>query len=180
LKELQDDEIISKILGGDSRAFSVIVDRYKDTIYSIIVNMTADSNMAEEIAQETFIRLYRFLDKYKGQSSLKTFVTRIAINLSLNALKKRKIKRQRNIGIEDMVHDVAGPQTNLDDQMLIQRAMKLLDDEQRSIVSMRMIEGYSTKETAIILGIKEGTVMSRLSRTMKKLKEILKELGYEK
>jgi len=178
-KQQSDAVIIAKVLEGDTRAFALLIDRYKNPISSIIMNMTADVHMTEEIAQNTFVRLYRFLDKYKGESSLKTFVSRIAINLTLNALKKRKKNRERMIHIDGDVLQLKASTMNRDDQLLVHQALLRLNTEQRTLIILRMIEGYTTKETAKIMGIKEGTVMSRMSRTMGTLKDILKDLGHE-
>jgi len=182
LKEQQhtDGELVARVLSGDQRAFSQIVDRYKDNIASVVMGMTGDVNMTTDIAQQTFIRTFRFLDKYEGRSSLKTYITRIAINLSLNALKGKQRDTERFVDLDKTTMLLPAEVVDQEERQIVHRALNRLDEKHRSVVSLRMIEGYSTKETAEVLEISEGTVMSRLSRGMDKMKHILNELGYEK
>lgn len=175
-----DGELVARVLSGDQRAFSQIVDRYKDNIASVVMGMTGDVSMTTDIAQQTFIRTFRFLDKFEGRSSFKTYITRIAINLSLNALKARQRDTNRFVDLDRTTMLLPAEEVNREEREIVHRALAQLDDKHRSVVSLRMIEGYSTKETAQVLEISEGTVMSRLSRGMDKMKHILKELGYEK
>lgn len=182
MKEQQhtDGELVARVLSGDQRAFSQIVNRYKDNIASVIMGMTGDVNMTTDIAQQTFVRTFRFLDKYEGRSSLKTYITRIAINLSLNALKGKQRDTERFVNFDKTTMLLPAEEVDREERQIVHRALNRLDEKHRSVVSLRMIEGHSTKETAEVLEISEGTVMSRLSRAMDKMKHILKELGYEK
>ncbi len=139
--------------------------------------MLKDRNTAEEVGQETFIRLYKSLSQYNFKSSLGTYVTRIAINLSLNKLDS--IKRRRNRFVQQEEHHKAFESTEasfsaeMENKELVEIGLQSLSPEARSVVVLRMIEGYSVKETSDMFGIAEGTVMSKLNRAMKKMKETL-------
>lgn len=170
-------ERISRILAGETDLFRQIVDEYQDRVAAVCFNMMKDHNLAEEVGQETFIRLFRSLDKFQFGSSLGTYITRIAINLSLNKLDS--IQRRRNRfepqtdGHNQLHSNESNIQTRMENKELVQLALQGLTPEARSVVVLRMIEGYPVKETAEILGIAEGTVMSKLNRAMKKMKEVL-------
>ena len=133
---------------------------------------------AEDIGQETFIRFYRNLDKFRGESKLGTYLTRIAINLSLNELKSRKRKRWLFPAMDEDEESKLGYNDESfeknEKREIIQKALKKLKPEFRSVIILRLISGYSVEETAKILNIPAGTVFSRLARAQKKLGDILK------
>jgi len=170
-------ELIAKVREGDHQSYRLIVEKYEQQIARTIVGMLGNSQEAEDVGQEVFIRFYRSLDKFKGDSSLGTYLTRIAINLSLNSIKKQKrlnlfrSNDQEVFKLEIPDNELSRDQK--DTQELVQRGLLQLPKEFRSIIVLRMIEGYSTKEVAKILDIPLGTVLSRLSRAQKKLKAIL-------
>jgi len=172
-----DKQLIERILGGEQELFAQIVDRYKDRVAAVCFKMVKDKNTAEEVGQETFIRLYKSLEQYNFNSSLGTYITRIAINLSLNKLDSIKRRRNRFTSQDEGHESFASQDTSVSHKMetkeLVQLALQHLNPEARSVVVLRMIEGYSVKETSDMLGIAEGTVMSKLSRAMKKMKETL-------
>ncbi len=130
---------------------------------------------AEDVGQETFIRFYQNLSDFRGESSVVTFLTRIAINLSLNELKRRKRQFQRDMPLE-AARSIAGEDArdyDPDQKEIVQRAIQQLSPKHRAVIVLRLVEGYSTKETAHILKLAHGTVLSRLSRALEKLKELL-------
>ena len=127
--------------------------------------------------QETFIRFYKSLDKFRGDSSIGTYLTRIAINLSLNELKRRKRKRKlfyynANDKIKNIA-DLTNSKMQREVKEIVHKGIQKLDSKFRSVIVLRLIDGYSTQETAKILALPVGTVLSRLARGQEKLKEIL-------
>lgn len=176
-ESLTDLEMIAQVREGNRQAFQLIVEKYEQQIARTVIGMLGNCQEAEDVGQEVFIRFYRSLAKFKGEASLGTYLTRIAINLSLNSIKKQK---RRNLfrSTDSEIYKLDIPDNELsseqkDIQELVQKAILQLPKEFRSIVVLRMIEGYSTKEVAEILSIPMGTVLSRLSRAQKKLKIIL-------
>ena len=146
--------------------------------------MLGNCTEAEDIGQETFIRLYRSLDQFKGDSSLGTYITRIAINLSLNELRRRKLKakiffQKNETQSDDDLFNHLADKNNMNNayhdeiSRAVRKGIGLLDAKSRAVIVLRLIDGYSTAETAKILKLPIGTVLSRLTRAQKKLKTIL-------
>ena len=159
-------------LSGNMSAFATIVKRYEKLVASITIPMLGNKFDADDIGQDTFIRFYKSMDKYKGDSKLGTYIVKIAINLSLNEIKKRS--RHRIVSTEsNYVYPEMDNETAKDDTELINIALGKIEPEFRSVIVLRHIQGFSTKETADILGFPQGTVLSRLSRGMEKLKQII-------
>jgi RNA polymerase sigma-70 factor (ECF subfamily) len=174
---LTDEDLLKDAREGDNRAFKELVRRYEPAVAATVIGMLGNCAEAEDVGQETFIRFYRALGSFRGESSVRTYLTRIAINLSLNEIKRRKRKRLlfSRKSVEEF-HDIADPKTRTEeavDPEIVQRAVQALDDDFRAVVVLRLIDGYSTAETAEILGIPLGTVLSRLSRAQRKLREAL-------
>src|SRR4249920_891748 len=85
-----DADLMALARSGDDRAFAVLVERYEGAVAAVVIGMLGAGDDADDVGQETFIRFYRSLGSFRGESSTKTWLQRIAINLSLNALKRRK------------------------------------------------------------------------------------------
>jgi RNA polymerase sigma-70 factor (ECF subfamily) len=180
-----DGALIDRARAGDERAFRLLVERYEPRVAATVIGMLGPGDDADDVGQETFIRLYRSLDRFRGDSSLATYLTRIAINLSLTALRKRKRMRSRFVSEESAR---PGPERFEDPRKDLERtemrrrvraAIDRLSADHRAVVVLRMIEGYSTRETSEILEVPDGTVMSRLARAMKRLEEDMKERSDE-
>ncbi len=164
--------------GGEKRAFHSLVERYEPVVAATVRGMLGGGADAEDVGQEVFIRFYKSIDSFRGDASLKTYLTRIAINLSLNALKRRKKGERRFVGESVEGLDLRGGDGRDDfdaaeRRRLVHHALGQIDEKHRAVLLLRMIEGYSTAETAGILELPQGTVLSRLSRGMKKLEELL-------
>jgi RNA polymerase sigma-70 factor (ECF subfamily) len=171
-----DAELLSLARTGDERAFGALVDRYEPAVAATVIGMLGRGDEAEDVGQETFIRFHRALHNFRGESSLKTYLVHIAMNLSINALRRRRRTLLRFVD-EDGVAEAApeprvGPAGELDAdelQAVVQAAVARLGEKHRAVVVLRLFHDYSTRETARILGVPEGTVLSRLSRAMKEL-----------
>lgn len=174
LKTDNDIELVDAAIAGNMSAFESIVKKYEGMISRVIISMVGDKDDADDIGQETFIRFYKSMDKFRGESKLGTYLVRTAINLSLNAIKKRK--RRNLIPVDDNNEKILGSyddESNRDMVEIVNKALNELAPKFRSIVVLRQIQGFSTKETAEILKLPIGTVLSRLSRGQEKLKEII-------
>lgn len=174
---LTDLELVERSRSGDQLAFGEIVRRYKSKIASTIFGMLGKNDEAEDVGQETFIRFYNSINNFRGESTLGTYLTRIAINLSLNVIKRRKVRNllsfdkmlEEGIDIEDKKQ--MRPED--DRKEIINKAIEKLSPKHRSVIVLRLVDEYSTEETAKILKIPVGTVLSRLARAQDKLKNIL-------
>jgi RNA polymerase sigma-70 factor, ECF subfamily len=167
-----DEKLVAESRNGDFNAFKELVDRYEGKVAGVVKSMLGDSAEAIDVGQEVFIRFYEALDKFRGESAVGTYLVRIAINLSLNEIKKRKRRKFFFMPIEDGAK-VKAVDENVELNEIIHRELGRLDLDFRAVVTLRMIEGYTTEETAMILEIPLGTVLSRLSRAQKKLKAVL-------
>ncbi|MGB0929810.1 MAG: RNA polymerase sigma factor [Chitinophagales bacterium] len=183
-KMLTDNELIQQAKEGSERAFQGLVVRYQQKVAATVIGMLGKSTEAEDVGQEVFIRFYKSISKFRGDSSLGTYLTRIAINLSINELKRRKRKRMFSFFStqDEEVRELQIPDTSIsqeqrETQQMVHQAIQKLDPKFRSIILLRLIEGYSTKETAMILELPIGTVLSRLARAQKKLKNIVELLN---
>lgn len=173
---MTDQHIISAVLSGETEAFRELVKRYESRVAATVIGMLGNCQEAEDVGQETFIRFYNNLANFRGEASVATYLTRIAINLSLNELKRRKRRSlffwsESNIDIE--IPDNNPVKNYNGEKELVQRAIQKLEPNFRSVIVLRLIDGLSTEETAGILNVPLGTVLSRLSRAQQKLKKIL-------
>lgn len=175
----RETDLLARARSGDHAAFRSLVERYEPAVAATVQGMLGPGPEAEDVGQETFIRFYRALDSFREESSLKTYLTRIAINLSLNALKRRRRLRDRFVRNDEP--DFAEPAVSGEVEMdageraaLVRKAVDRLEPKHRAVVVLRMLNGYSTRETAELLGVPQGTVLSRLSRGMQRLETLLK------
>jgi RNA polymerase sigma-70 factor, ECF subfamily len=148
-----------------------------------VIGMLGRGDDADDVGQETFIRFHRALGDFRGDSSLKTYLVHIAMNLSLNALERRRrsllrfVSRDDDSDIADLPEPRVGPSGDVDAtelQAFVRAAVARLGEKHRAVVVLRVFHDYSTRETAELLGVPEGTVLSRLSRAMKELETQLR------
>lgn len=177
-----DLDLVRRTLDGDSKAFSEIIRRYENMVARTVKSMLGDIQQAEDIGQDTFIRLYKSLKDFRGDAKLSTYIQRIAINQSLNEIRRKKrflslfyqSDDKDDLTEIDLVADDEEKEKDIKDY--INLAISKLEPDFRSVVILRTIQGYSTKETAEILEVPIGTVLSRLSRAKEQLKELLNDL----
>ncbi len=180
-RETSDNELLKASLDGDKMAFGEIVARYRKMVARTVRGMLGDSVFAEDIGQEVFIKLYYSLSEFRGEAKLSTYIQKIAVNLTLNEIKRRKrfFSMFSQKGNNEMYEfEVADHDTEEKKEAseIVNKALMAMDPKFRIIVTMRMLQGYSTKETAEILDLPLGTVLSRLSRAQEQLRNILKKL----
>jgi RNA polymerase sigma-70 factor (ECF subfamily) len=172
MKAATDADLLERSRSGDAAAFKQLVVRYQGRVAGVVQSMLGRTAEAEDVGQEVFIRFYQSIDKFKGDAALSTYLIRIAINLSLNEIRRRK-RRNAVFGSEEEGRFAITSDDRSDTKEMVTYELKKLDPDFQSVVTLRLIEGYSTEETSEILGIPLGTVLSRLSRAQKKLKSIL-------
>ncbi len=174
-------ELVKASLAGDKKAFGLIVNRYQKMVARTVKGMLGDSVFAEDIGQEVFIKLYYSLSEFRGDAKLSTYIQKIAVNLTLNEIKRRKrffsmfSSKGNNEMYEFEVADI-DTEERREASEIVNKALLAMDPKFRIIITMRMLQGYSTKETAEILDLPLGTVLSRLSRAQEQLRTILEKL----
>ncbi len=171
-----DAELIARARAGDDRAFAMLVERHEGAVAAAAIAMLGRGDDAEDVGQETFIRFHRALAEFRGESSLKTYLVHIAMNLSLNALRRRRRSLLRFVSRDqtpiEHVEPRPGPDRAADTAELehvVRSAVARLGEKHRAVVVLRLLHDCSTRETATILGVPEGTVLSRLSRALREL-----------
>jgi len=188
-----DRTLVKAAQAGDAKAFRALVERYQRRVVQLALAMTKDADEAMDIAQETFVRVHRYLPSFKGDSSFFTWTYRIAMNLCLDA--QRRKGRLERVDVEqgdeaeiEAAMDppsaaLAGPQRQVLNAELrdrIEEALASLSDNHRAILLLREVEGLSYEDLAKVLGIRKGTVMSRLFHARLKMQNKLREyLGEE-
>jgi RNA polymerase sigma-70 factor (ECF subfamily) len=175
-----EQELVDTARRSDEQAFREIVRRLEGRVAATVIGMLGPGPEADDVGQETFVRLYRALPKFRGDSTLASYVTRIAINLCRNEWQRRK--RRSDIFVRDEsdqsdnVPGPAGDADSLPERDLIRRALLQLAAEYREVIVLRLMDGFSTREAAGILDVPEGTVTSRLARGQMKLRAILEPM----
>lgn len=175
--KLNEKKLVKDARNGDHDAFKALIKKYEAQVAATVIGMIGQGQEAEDIGQETFIRFYRSLKKFRGDSSVGTYLTRIAINLSINEIKRRQ--KRRNIFFSQpeeklqMAADTKTSQNSSEAFAMVHNGIQKLAPKFRSILVLRLIDGYTTQETARTLNLPLGTVLSRLARGQAKLKEIL-------
>ena len=180
--------MIKKASEGDHAVFEQIVYLYEKKIYNIALRYCNDSQDAMDISQEVFLRIYRFLPKFNGESQFSTWVYRITMNVchDLSGRKKgiTELSLDGNNDDEDYQIELPderfSPEKELEKKELreiIQKGISLLDESYRDAVIMRDINGLAYEDIADILQIGVGTVKSRISRGREKLRKFLGQYG---
>ncbi|WP_299224710.1 sigma-70 family RNA polymerase sigma factor [uncultured Psychroserpens sp.] len=175
-----DQIIINQIIEGDTNAFTVLVDRYKDLVYTLAVRMLKNKEEAEEVAQDTFIKVFKSLSKFKGDSRFSTWIYRVAYNTCLDRIKKNK-KYQSDIEINEFTeHQIKVMESAIDRielqerKQAIQNCLALLPSNDSFILTLYYFEELSLDEIAQVIGITANNVKIRLYRSRKKLASVFK------
>jgi RNA polymerase sigma-70 factor (ECF subfamily) len=178
-----DHDLVSKAKDGDMTAFETLVRKYQKPIYAFCYRMTGQHQSADDLSQETFIKAFVSLQSFKDGMDFFPWIRRIAVNNSLNYIKKRQREeplgaREENIAADRKHLHQELPQDKLQRRLMenkFNQALEALPVEQKILFVLRALENLSYRDISELLNIPLGTVMSRLSRTRKKLKTILAE-----
>jgi len=177
-----DFDLISSFKRGDKSAFEEIVLRYQDRIYNLCIYMLGNIHEAEDVAQDTFIKAYQNLNKFKPASSFYTWLYRIAVNTCIDYKRKPlleslfKSSKEGDEFVVDHPADSPSPERLYGSKEIgnaIQLALGRLSEKLRTGIVLKEIEGFSYEEIAEVLGVSIGTVKSRISRAREELKKLL-------
>src|SRR5258707_6728079 len=181
-----DHALLEATRTGDEDAFAELVSRYRNQITSYIYRMTNDYDGAVDLAQETFVRVYRAADRYQTTYAFSTYIYRIATNLAISELRKRKRRKLVSLTGFFQARDGGEPQefnppdlkplpdTELVDaerRNAVQRAICTLPEKYRAPLILRDVEGKSYEDISRILGTSDGAIKSRISRARGFLRE---------
>ena len=186
LLDNEESERIARVVEGDLRAFNQLVDQYYRMAYSLAYKVLNDEDDAREITQDAFVRMHSALDGFRGDASLKTWLMRIVMRLSLNRRRDRTRSSWRRLGLHCKGESVQETATcfqtpeaeyiSRETRMQVQQLVDRLPDSLRQVVILSSFEDLSYEEIAQILNLPIGTVSSRLHAARKKL---LQQLIYQ-
>ncbi|MEQ1507596.1 MAG: sigma-70 family RNA polymerase sigma factor [Myxococcota bacterium] len=182
-----DSELVRRFKEGDRSAFGEIVRRYKDRVFTLCVRWMGDREIAEDVAQDVFLALFRSLGGFRGDAQLSTWVYRVVINHCKNRrLYRRRRHHESHEPLEgeptddgptrQLAHDGPGTDAPLhadEASAVLQAALDQLDEEQRQIIVLREVQDLSYEEIADLLELPRGTVKSRLHRARAELAVVL-------
>jgi RNA polymerase sigma-70 factor (ECF subfamily) len=171
---------VSNAAGGNREYQKRIYELLASRIYRVIRKIVGASN-ADDVMQDFVIQLFAKLGQFRFDSSLETWAHRMAVNQSLQYLRKTNREEQRALKVAvatEMTND-SSSQNQADDTEVLQLAMEQISGEQRAILHMKEVEGLGYEAIASVLGIPEGTVGSRLNKARKELRTSLIQLGWE-
>lgn len=158
---------------GNKRAFDELVRRYQSPVRRFFLHQTlGDEQLSDDLAQDTFIKAYTNIAKFRGLASFQTWLMRIAYNVFYDYTRSKK----QTDDIDGIQHPSL--QTSTAVSMDVYAALRLLKSDERTCITLQMIDGYDIAGIAKITGMKEGTVKSHLSRGKEKLTNYLKQNGY--
>lgn len=183
-----DRELVEAAQQGDMAAYGVLVARYQPRIVRLSAHMLKNQSDAEDVAQETFVRAYRALDRFDGRSEPFTWIYRIAINLSLNVLRSRRVRKHATVDDDPRLESelvehrpgYADPGSDSSDREIFQRlasAMDKLSDSLKTTLILVCVDGVSHTDAAKILGCPEGTIAWRVHEARRKLRDELVSQG---
>ena len=180
--EISNSELVRKSQLGDKAAFEQLVIRHQDLVFSLAYKLTGNREMANDVAQEAFIRAWKAIEKFRGDSTFSTWIYRITVNTAWTL--RKKAKKHNTLNIDDtyepiVIDEKKDPELvaiNSDLSSVLINALDEIPIEQRIIVELKNIEGRSHKEIADYLDISVTAAKVRLHRAHQKLRQILEEV----
>ncbi len=180
--EISNSELVRKSQLGDKAAFEQLVIRHQDLVFSLAYKLTGNREMANDVAQEAFIRAWKAIEKFRGDSTFSTWIYRITVNTAWTL--RKKAKKHNTLNIDDtyepiVIDEKKDPELvaiNSDLSSVLTNALDKIPIEQRIIVELKNIEGRSHKEIADYLDISVTAAKVRLHRAHQKLRQILEEV----
>lgn len=175
-----DQYYIDLILEGDQNSFSVLVERYQTLVYTVVYRMVKNRELAEEVSQDTFVKAFTSLSKFRGESKFSSWLYTIAYRKSLDAIKVSKrmvtseIIEEISEGEIGLVNDAMAYLQDKERKKIISDSILKLPEDEAAIVTLYYFEEKSVKEIVEIVGLTADNVKIKLYRSRKKLYSILK------
>ncbi len=167
-------QVIAQVLGGDTKAFALLVEAHKDHVFNLVLRIVHQREWAEEIAQDVFLKAFQELHRFKQEARFSTWLFRIAYNTAISALRKRQLPVQELQEQQLYVSDEEHYEEREQQFRQLQQAIGQLPAEEAALVTLFYTENKSVEEAAQVLGWSPGNTKVRLHRTRQKLKEMIK------
>lgn len=187
-KKVTDEELVKRVQAGDKTAFDALVRKYQHKIINLVSRYVHDSSAAQDVSQEAFIKAYRGLSSFRGDSAFYTWLYRIAINTAKNHLVSQNRRTPdyevdaqdaEQMGGESALKEYATPEGELlseEIQSAVQRTIEMLPEDLKTAITLRELEGMSYEEIAQTMGCPIGTVRSRIFRAREAIDRTLRPL----
>lgn len=180
---ITDEELIEKFQNGDVYSFDMLVKRYKDQLMNFVYRFLGNVQEAEDVVQDTFLRVYRNRHAYRRVAKFSTWIYTIAGNLAKTELRKRKRRKLfslTDLGFDEKEFELESPDLNPEASVhntmqddIIQSEIQKLSPKFKQVILLRDVQGLSYEEIAVIINTPLGTVKSRVNRARLKLQEEL-------
>ncbi|MBK6965544.1 MAG: sigma-70 family RNA polymerase sigma factor [Bacteroidales bacterium] len=175
MSQPDDNQLIQKVLDGNTASYTVIVDRYKDLVYSVVLKIVKNHEEAEETAQDTFLKAYHALSGFKREAKFSTWLFRIAYNTAISKTRRKQLtttaiddKMIENFSTDEIKENLG--QLDTEDQVkVLQKAIQLLGNEDQLLINLFYRNRQSVDEIASITGLSDANVKVKLHRIRKKL-----------
>lgn len=190
----EDGDVVQAVVDGDTEAFRTLVERHKRRLYAVILKLVGDEDLAEELAQESFVKAYGAISGFRRDSSFGTWLVQIGIHTARDHLRRAKRQRDRAIISIDALRDTHGHSLELVDESraadpgaeveareereLMRHALDRLPDEYREVLVLKHFEGWSYEQIADLTGDSIGTLKVRAYRARQLLREHVADLGW--
>jgi RNA polymerase sigma-70 factor (ECF subfamily) len=174
---MTDQDCIRKAQSGDQAAIRELYDRHAPRVYAVVRRLAGDDALAEDWAQEAWVRAFRALPRFRGDAQFSTWIHRIAVNSALHGKRWRERRTAREIALPVAHMETEEHQTRTDEPMLrltLQRALDRLPEGMRQIVVLHDVQGFTHEEIGALLGIAAGTSKSQLFKARAHLRRILR------
>ena len=180
MAELNDIALVTQVaVFHNKRAFDQLVRKYQSPVRRFFLNQTlGDEQLSDDLAQETFIKAYLNITKFRGLSSFSTWLMRIAYNVFYDDVRTRKQTEDVDTSISALRQSASAGDSNL--KMDIYAALALLKPDERTCITLQLIDGYPIDQISKITGVPENTVKSHLRRGKEKMTIYLKQNGYDR
>lgn len=167
------DELVRRARDGDGVAFDRLYERHVDRVHATCLRLTADRREAEELTQDVFVRVWRNLESFRGESRFSTWLYRVAVNVVLDARRKRGRMHDRTTELKGVDLPIPGD-PEPENRVALERAIARLPERARTAIVLYAIEGYRYEEVAELMDVAVGTVKSHIHRARTRL---LEEVG---
>jgi RNA polymerase sigma-70 factor (ECF subfamily) len=181
-------ELVRRARNGDVNAFERILGQYQERVMRVVMSILKDPMDAEEVTQDVFMTVFDKVDTFRSEASLSTWIHRIAVNAAL--MRKRRQRPRVDLPLEEVLADAEGeghltietgdwsdqvddPVLHAEARQVIEQAIEKLDDKYQAVFALREVQGFSTAETAQILGLGVSAIKTRLHRARLFLREAL-------
>lgn len=177
---MEEHELIGRVLAGDPDAERALYEAHVDRVFRLVYRMAGDLDRAQDYTQETFIRAFDHLQDFRGEAALSTWLSSIAVSVTLNGLRSVRRRNEREVALETAFSiGRTAQEVEPDLKSRLTQAIDELPDGYRTVFLMHDVEGYTHEEIAAALGVHPGTSKAQLFRARARLREALADFAKE-